>query len=133
MAVRRDRTTEHPQRLLPNPEAPGGEWIVGLRRHPRQHHRTDVAERDWASVVDDEKLASTTATAGREPELARAEVVAVLDRLEDALERSRAQASAPALRAAAARLEERGLLVDELRQPPHRRVGERDAVELDQI
>jgi hypothetical protein len=53
-------------------------------------------------------------------ELGGAEVIAVLYRLDDALERTRAQALCAALGSAATRLEKRRLVFDELCQPLYR-------------
>lgn len=120
MTVCVDRTAERAQRLLADPESSGGARVVGLRAHPGKHHRADMLQRDRCPVVDDQQLPAQVVHAQGDPELSGAEVVAVLYRLDDALERAGAQALCAAFGSAAARLEKRRLVFNQLRQPLNR-------------
>ena len=76
-----------------------------------------MKQRDRVSVVDDQQLPARSLASYADAELGRAEVVAVLERLKDALKRPCAQALGAAFGPAAARLEERRLALDELGEP----------------
>jgi hypothetical protein len=102
-AVNLERSTERKQRLLANPEPAGGVGVVGLGRQPRQHHRADMVEPDMAAVVDDEELGPPTLVAHRDSEFLRPEVVGVLKRLKQTLERLRAERLGAPLRPLLAR------------------------------
>lgn len=120
MAVCVDPTAERAQCLLANPEPSGGARVVGLCAHPGKHHRADMLHRDRCPVVDDQQLPAQLVRAHGDPELSGAEVIAVLYRHDDALERAGAQALCAAFGSAAARLEKRRLVFDQLRQPLNR-------------
>lgn len=121
IAVHVDGTAERPQGFLANPEAARCVRVVRLRSDPRQHHRPYVFERDWCTVMDDEQVPSEPIRAERDPKLSRIEIVGVLNRLQNALERSSAQALRAALGSPPAGLEKRRLLFDQLSQPLDRR------------
>jgi hypothetical protein len=81
----------------------GTHRVVGLGRQSRQHHRADMVEPDMAAVVDDEELGPPTLVAHRDSEFLRPEVVGVLKRLKQTLERLRAERLGAPLRPLLAR------------------------------
>jgi hypothetical protein len=92
-----------------------------------------VRKRNRRAIVDNEKLTAPSLFAHSNQQLAGPEIIAVLDRLDDALEGSCTETLGAALGPSPARLEQLGLLFDELGQPLHCRCRKLCRRELDQV
>src|SRR4051794_32686946 len=100
-------------RLSRAAEPARGVGVVLLGGQPGKHHRPYVVQLDRIAVVDDEELAAAPEGPHQEPQLLRAEIVRVLYRLQDPLERAWADARGALLGLLLARPEDGALLLDE--------------------
>ncbi|MDQ6775621.1 MAG: hypothetical protein M3071_05230 [Actinomycetota bacterium] len=97
VAVGLDRATKGAEGLLADAKAARSGWVVNARAHPGENHGSDMSQRDWIAVVRDEQFAAFSLRSNSNAQTGCRSVIRVLNRLDNSLERPRAQALGSAL------------------------------------